>query len=523
MIHDVLLGMLGFTGEIIEYSDKRLVLSSGVSLERFDADIVDGLLELGSMYVEARDWAESVRLSPTSSVYELVIAKCLEEGLLDEYETAIAEFEKLILDLDGSMTLCTLRLELWERFWASFEVVTKQLLAYSGENMIDHALGLCVHIRNEHLSSVAKALIASLSRELVSWCKYAVIPGGARSKFFVRENQGGSALIDQIGKFQIDKARIPQRLVSLEVCNKVLFCGRTVIVLQNGDPTKLIAADFSFLKTPIPNQTHLVPEFITSEIERLRKALSRLLADRMKRESEPNLRDHFERLRGLFLLGYGQRWVTLLEEAGSDAPAKLAQQFTISFAEYSGVRLSATRELAYELPWPTELVVSPSALVKYQQIFDVLFRVLSASVRARYAYNRQISNVLTGLTSYFQLDLIETAYAELIQVTESQDDIQEIALAHELFLNTVHTGCLVGVENIWKIINAIIALGEELTRDRHEAGEVMDLKIETQVKALVKELESLQVRPTYASIARLILKIDFNNFYRGTSLVIRDS
>lgn len=519
----MLLGMLGFTGDLIEYEDGKLVVSSSVKLETFDRDIVNGLLDLGSMYVQTRDWVDTVTRSSSSGVYEIAISKSVEQSLLRSYEASIAAFEKTLLAVDGNITLCSLRLELWEEYSSSFEVVVHEIIPFRSENVIDHVLDLAARVRNPFLAELAVRLVKTFSKELISWCKYAVVAGGERSGFFVREVEAGSELIDQIAKFQIDKSRIPTRLVTLETCNKILFCGRTVIVLQNGDPTALVAADIAFLTNQEFQELHLAPEIIANQVEHLRSHLSRKLARLLKDTVTPSLSEHVERLRGLFLLGYGQRWVTLLEESAGDLPAKMAQKFSIHFADCSGVSMTATRELVYHLPWPVELVVSPAAMVKYREIFAVLFRILSASVRARYAYNMQISNLLTSLTSFFQLDLIETAFAEFSEIVTNKDDIQEIALAHEVFLNKVHAGCLVGVDSVWNIINTIIGVGDEIARDRHIAGEGMDARIRSQVQLLLKELEVLQARPTYASINRLVLKIDFNNFYRGNSLIARDS
>jgi hypothetical protein len=167
-------------------------------------------------------------------------------------------------------------------------------------------------------------------------------------------------------------------------------------------------------------------------------------------------------------------------------------------------------ELKYHLPWPMQLVVPD--FEKYQEVFSLLFKVLAASVKARSCFNMQLNNLFSSLSAYLQLDLIEASFAKLLKVAES-DDIQLIIAAHSIFITEVHAGCLAGVEHVWDIIDALIALNDRVLKNPG-GGYAIDALISQTVRKLIDELQILQSRTMYSSIERLILKLDFNHFYR---------
>jgi hypothetical protein len=514
VVHDVLLSLVGFTGDVVqttldESSPCRLELCKNVRMEDFDRDIVEGLLELGSMYMTVREFVDHSQRAANVSSYDLMIAKTLEEEILAPYESEISGFEKKILEL--GISLSALRLDLWDRFYQGFMILTQEVLV--SDCSIDSIIEIHDRFKHPYLELIVKGLVKAFCQELISWCRFGIIPGGnSSSRFLVRESDCSGSRIDEIARFQIDRLRIPSRLVSLATCDRILFCGRAVLVLQDGDRSKKIfPKNFEFFSNPIPGDYVQAGDVIANEVERIRSLLSQSLCERLKINTEPNLRSCLETVRSLFLLGAASQWTSFIENVSS--PDKLETIFQ-KFFDSKIALMTEERELVVDLPWPIDLVMSAAAIDEYRKIFDLLYSVMVASVRSRYCYNMQLTNLISSLQAYFQLDIVESSFTQLMKVVENSDDVQEIALAHDKFLSEIFTGCLVGISSVWKHIDHLFSLSDELAINRHMES-VINSQVMAEMQLLIQALTDLQDRPTHKSVEKLLLKIDFNNFYRS--------
>jgi hypothetical protein len=516
VVHDVLLSLVGFTGDIVECSieDNQLRVCKNVKLDTYDRDIVDGLLELGSMYLKLREFIDNTERSTTASLYDLVIAKTIDSDILGPYEEVIARYEKMMA---SQLTLAGLRVDLWDTYYQGFQLLTDEVLPSS--RTIDNISELLDKFRHPYITILCEALTQCFIQELISWCRYGVISGGpSRSRFFVKETdqpQLTGSRIDEISVFQIDRLRIPSRLVTMGTCDKVLFCGRAVIVLQNSKRSlSVFPDDFEAFSDNRRSETTAAADFIEREIEKMRLHLSRCLMGKLKNEVQPTLPKCLKAIRAVFLLADSTRWISFIEDPRSHQSP--TEAFAQAFENLpSGVfAMTDDRIVSIDLPWPVDLVISPAAIEKYREIFGLLFRVVVASTRMRYCYSMQITNLFSSLQSYLQLQTVEGAYNVLMRVVETSDDIQEISQAHDTFLHKVYIGCLVGLDSIWSHIFRLFDLGDELARDRHMEP-IVDKQVRAEMQLLIQGLLDLQDRPNYKSVEKLLLSLDFNNFYRS--------
>jgi hypothetical protein len=518
MLHDLLLGLLGFTGDVVQI---RLESSSGKdrlelnpnlnNLETFEVDIIEGLLELGSMYMTLREFISSVQRDSRSSLYRMVISKKLESEILTDYEADIENWEGRLLHLHAEggvdVSLCALRLDLWDKYWQGFEVLVDQVLPLaSQDDVIDRVVDVQSRFRHRYMDIIVGGLRDCLMRELISWCKYGIIAGGLfRSRFFIRES---------LSSFEVDPLRVPSHLISTALSAKVLFCGRTVMELQNGDKSKDVVV-FSGMAFP-----HFDVNSLPIQIEEVRVFLSRQLCRKLKAETTPNLLDHLETIRGVFLMGYGDRWTSFIEESlGHNTSDLFASIFGL---DQEIVSMNQERLITYELPRPMDLVISRDSFVKYNEIFRLLYRITAASVRARYCYNMQLTNLYTSLLSYLQLDLIEGSFQKLVKTARTSEDVEVIASAHETFIAEVHLGSLVGVRSFEDCLDAIIKLSDNIARDRH-MEDIVDKQVRGEIEILIRNIADLQQRTVFKALEKLALKLDYTNFYRGDQFILRDS
>ena len=182
MIHDLLLGMLGFTGDIVEFDGiDSLVLCSKVKLERFDREIISGLLKIGGKYTVIRDWVDNVHRDISNSrLYDIVLSSAVDDLILTVYEGEIADMEKTLLECGDGITLSAIRLKLHDKWSTVFDDVISLIVSRGDEPVIDSLMA--GSLRNEPIRKIYEKLISSFSRELVSWCKHGIIPGGPNAR-----------------------------------------------------------------------------------------------------------------------------------------------------------------------------------------------------------------------------------------------------------------------------------------------------------------------------------------------------
>ena len=521
VVHDLLLSLVGFTGDIVEVSidGPRLELNKKLHLETFDRDIVEGIIALGSMYISLREFVDHAERSVTSSLYELGLAKAIDEKILNLYEVDVAKMEKEVLTLgieeNLSLSLSAIRLDLWDKYFQGFQLLVDEVVvSTSRDDLIDHVIGLSETIRHPFLDIVIEALIGCLVKEIEAWCKFCVVLGNRfRSKNFILSNEGSveaSALNATLSQYQIDRLRIPSRLVSLDTVDKILFTGRAVGVIQNGNRSKVVVPPAcNFFSKPSPAQYHLAAEYIAQEVDRTRLYVSSILCSMI----QPNLQKSLSVIRGVFLMGFSNNWVSFIEESSS-SNRKYDDIFQVSFNMIHPliVRMNEDRDLELDLPWPMELIVSPAAVDRYSKIFKALYRMTSASVRARYSYNMQINSLFASLQSYMQVDVIESAFMVLMKTVKDSNDIQTISVAHDEFLSEVNLGCLVDLNSVWDQLDRLFQLCDDLSRNRH-LGEIVDNQVRAETQLLLQTLENLQERSSHRIVQKLLLKLNFNQFY----------
>ena len=533
VVHDVMLAMSGFDGDVVErdIDTGKMQLADSVQVETFDREIIEDLLHLASVHHRVFMWADSV-IDGNGTLYEAAIATGLQDHVLEPYSDDLQVFFRRIYQLwptmhGGGITLATLRLEMWQKWLPILEVVKVEIVDRASElssgsiNAIDKMIELSGILRNSFFDKIVANLVNSFVKELVSWGKYGVIAGGSgRSRFFVRSQPPTETEvrgIDEIAQYQIDTQLVPTRLVSPQVSAKILFCGRAVIVLRNGDRSALVTVGCdAFAPGTIPADFHDAVEYIEMEVEKLRLFLSKKLNEKLKLRMTPNLGSHLRRLRGILLMGSGDKWTAYLDDVGKRGIRQSDAVFESVFETEIEACSVAMHEgtIDYTLPWPVELVISPAALVKYNEVFSLLLKCVTVLFKLRGQFSPKVNSLFTNLVDYFQIDLIETEFARLTAITEASEDVQEIANAHELFLSAVHTGCLVGVHSVWDRLDVTIALSDKLTRDQITAT-AFEAEFKTEIMAIFQELEGLQMRSTYSSIGRLLLKLDYNRYYRN--------
>jgi hypothetical protein len=168
------------------------------------------------------------------------------------------------------------------------------------------------------------------------------------------------------------------------------------------------------------------------------------------------------------------------------------------------------------------LVIPETSFDKYREIFRLLYRIQAASIRARYSYNMQLTNLFIGLQSYVQTDLIQVEFDRLIKVAKESEDVQVIALAHESFLDKIHLNSLSGMKSFEDQLDVLFRLSDNLASERH-MSDIVDTQIKAEMMILIRDLTELRRRTSFSSLEKLLTKLDFTNYYRSDDIGPRGS
>ena len=99
---------------------------------------------------------------------------------------------------------------------------------------------------------------------------------------------------------------------------------------------------------------------------------------------------------------------------------------------------------------------------------------------------------------------------------EKSHDVQVIANKHEAFVNTVMMGVLLTMDRVMEMLGRIVQIGDCMTisGDGEELRKTLDVKFMNCAKEFILELQELQIKSSFSCLERLILKLDYNQYYR---------
>ena len=537
MIHDLLLALLGFTGDLVQFDpdENRLILADLARLEKFDQAIVSEILRVGSLYVRLRSWADK---SPpgSSNIYMQAAAKVVGEVILRDFENAVADYESTLLEsmdvLSSGLSLSHMKLRLTDEWADALDLVSSWVVC-PGECPLESLVSL-EQSKHAILLPIRASLFGVLVRQLVSWCKLGLLVGEG---FFIfqTELQISSSPEAKLASFQIHTHLVPRSLISADLAAKILFCGRAASVIQLGGEHSVRVPGFSMDR--IPTTTGALADYLESEVNQIRAHL----AKRLNVLVQGTLLEELRRLRGLYLLGYGDCWSDFLAEYihmqrwELEDAAAVEKKFRRSFPSVSAISVSVelgTMQLSvqYSPPWPIQLVVTADQVKKFQEIFRFLFRLrffhaqlVTVSVHNNLKHN--LVHFFHSLFSFIQLDLIEAEWRQFLSIVHISEDVQEVAREHDLLVSKLHTGCflpavsvMASIGKLEDIAKMVLALSSQIIGDER-TSEIGKLENEfmSAMGKLLYDLDHLQVTSTYASVNRLISKLDYNSFYRSST------
>jgi len=582
MIHDLLLALIGFSGDCfsIDYDNSKFEISRRLKLEKFEEYILREILDkVGIRYVLIRDWVERVSGGGGGSTSECMHAfsRAVRIHVLENFEDDIEILEKRLLDnvidtIDkrpiGSISLTFLKTETVDKWGEIFSFICDVIEWFSDttsrdteqQHVLDymHREAVGIDSCSDNVVKVWNDMVEFFYREVEAWIMFGTIINGDEGgliRLVTSEHQ------DQVVSEYV-LGRYPRQLISSECANSILFCGRLMNTMMDGswrreilsgespswkvDP---IAIEFFDNRQKMICRTDFY-DFMEARVKRQKRELSKSVLNRLRLQISPNLNEHFEFCRGFFLMGYGVLWtrwgreivdLLLEEEVGSFVP-NYRDIMSIKEGEGEGLRFD------FSPVWPMELIMRESSVEKYKQMHAFLFPIRNTifklgEVRLGNVAGESamvsclLSHLNLMLSSFFafvQTDVVEVHFRDLKAVIRSvDDDLEVIVNAHEKFVTVMYTESLIGIETVTVMIKEVLAIAEQFMntcRIAEVRGSWTDSELEMRIvgldqrfqkvmQALMVELESMRKRTIFRTVDRLLLRLDFNKFFNSPRIM----
>ena len=204
--------------------------------------------------------------------------------------------------------------------------------------------------------------------------------------------------------------------------------------------------------------------------------------------------------------------------------------------------------LLYDIPQPADLVITSFALTTYNRLFQTLFPLKRVSwelqdvwsllmqrdLRTRvdcasFSFLRsKMSFLINSLQFYFQVNIIDVQFRNLMHIVTTSNDIEAVRYAHDNYLATLIKECYVGSKTVREAISRVLrccftfckrvqgyysshGISTEYAEkdDLNEIAEEMEKEFTTCSSYLFMVLYKTNARD-------LVLHLNYNEYFRST-------
>ncbi|XP_017153107.1 gamma-tubulin complex component 4 homolog isoform X2 [Drosophila miranda] len=425
----------------------------------------------------------------------------------------------------------------------------------------------------------------------------------------------GANCEDYIWQYEINMCQLPGFLSTI-VAEKVLFVGQTILVFKMGrsfqrnnknkhwannlsDSTRDDIYElwngkeslFFGMVEDLNNDEKIDVFHIESVINEIKKYVSMRLSEIAL--NEVDLERQMGLIKDFYLLGRGEFYLEFLSQLtrASDVYCdSSSKNYTRSFelaATVMGItddlenfslsvqrtigesdencefRILENLHLKYIYEWPLNLLFSPKAIERYNQIFRFLLIIRKLQYDLQQVWTTQIlaAKLMSGpknmkmmnllnqlmfflnnLQYYIQVDVLESQFSILINVIRKKADFEEIQRKHTVFLANVLSQCflLSGSKDsqmnstrttcqsqnpIYGIILELFYICEKFScisaKESTSDGFLKELdnleeRFGVQIASLVQLLLNIKTASCLGPLSQLLLRLDFNHWFSST-------
>lgn len=192
----------------------------------------------------------------------------------------------------------------------------------------------------------------------------------------------------------------------------------------------------------------------------------------------------------------------------------------------------------YMCKFPIDLVLSPTVLEKYRNIFRLLFPLKCVQYQLSQAWNTvtemsrtgydssrilrlaglrsKMTFVFDGLLSYFYLDVLEVCWAKLKESIGSLKEFEELRKHVSSYLESIHSHIFLNNNAIVSLVFAMVSKAKLFvagmqTEDFDEAG--LHDNFDDLVMRFIQKVDDLNSKSSSQYLSQLIVRLNFNRYF----------
>ncbi|CAG9336227.1 unnamed protein product [Blepharisma stoltei] len=323
MLHEILLGLLGEIGGVIEEVNGVFqVREDCYFLNKSEQELINRILRVAGHYkylerFSTRYGAMNAGLTQivnlrgsddeeSPGLYLKALCRGIKD-LLEEYRSKIASIEQEYLK-GRTLTIPSLLDLVRNDELAAVAKIARQIETQRlrGGQLLDLVFKeeQCPALRDT-MERMNVKLLQVFFHQLIAWTVYGNLLDSF-SEFFVRQQEGD----EWTSKYSLDLDMIPESCITTKLAEKALFIGKAVRVLGDSLPTEEAEIFAKALRQAQSNFSKLI---LAQILERMRKSVGNRLWNLVVVKSD--LMGHINALKNYFLLSRGEFILTFLEES----------------------------------------------------------------------------------------------------------------------------------------------------------------------------------------------------------------
>lgn len=200
--------------------------------------------------------------------------------------------------------------------------------------------------------------------------------------------------------------------------------------------------------------------------------------------------------------------------------------------------------VSYMCSFPVDLVLSPTVLERYRNIFRLLFPLKCVQFHLNLAWNTvnslnrlvdqsypllkiaglrsKMAFVIEGLLSYFYLDVLEVRWAKLKDSLSSLKEFEDLRRQVSSYLESIYSHTFLNHPQIIALVFNLVNTIKEFLRDLNEGPTDESItrlheEFDTSISKLLARIEDLNSKSSSQYLSQLLIRLNFNRYYEHKS------
>ena len=200
--------------------------------------------------------------------------------------------------------------------------------------------------------------------------------------------------------------------------------------------------------------------------------------------------------------------------------------------------------VSYVCSFPVDLILSPTVLERYRNIFRLLFPLKCLQFHLNTAWSMindhkrkmgdsypilkmaglrsKMSFVIDGLLSYFYLDVLEVRWSKLKESLSSLKEFEDLRRQVASYLESIYSHTFLNHPQIITLVFGLVAiiknfLFEVQQEPTDESMTKLHEEFDTATSKFLTKIEDLNSKSSSQYLSQLLIRMNFNRYYEHKS------